>query len=250
MRFKINLASQPYENARRFFMQWGLALATLFIVSGLLVYVAARSWRVSHTLARSIDDERARLDKLNNQEKADIEILNQGQNRDVRERSQALNALILRKGFSWTRIFSDLEKLMPTRLHVTAITPQLTKTDEIQIRMQVGGDSRDKAIELLQNMEKAPDFREAMLVNENSSQKGAGGGDAMTFEITAVYVPAAAAAISEAEKNTASAEQSSDDEDRAQEPPAAHKQGPKPAASKTNAPAPTQNANSATGGRK
>ena len=202
MRFKINLASQPYQNARRFFTQWTIALVALFVVSGLLVYAAARSWRISHSLTRSISDERARLDKLNAQEKADLEILNKDRNRDVRERSQAINALILRKEFSWTRIFSDLEKILPARLHVTSITPTLTQMDQIEIRMQMGGDSREKAIEFLQNMEKAADFRDTRLISETASARG-NGGDSYTFEFSSFYVPAAAAAISEAEKNAA-----------------------------------------------
>lgn len=202
MRFKINLASQPYENARRFFTQWTIALVALFIVSGLVVFAAARSWRTTHGLNLSISEERARLDKLNAQEKADLDILNQDRNRDVRERSTAINALILRKEFSWTRIFTDLEKILPPRLHVTSITPALTPTDQIEIRMQLGGDSREKAIEFLQNMEKAPDFRDTRLISENTATKGSAG-DPYTFEFSSVYVPAAAAAISEAEKTAA-----------------------------------------------
>ncbi len=203
MRFKINLASQPYENATRFFAQWGAALTALFIVSGLLVFVAAKSWRTTHALNLSISEERNRLDQLNTREKADLEILNKEQNRDVRERAQAINALIVRKQFSWTRIFSDLEKIMPTRLHVVAITPPLTESDQIEIRMQVAGDSREKAIELVENMEKAPDFREAHILAETSAPKGAAG-DPVSFEISALYVPSAAAAMSDAEKNASS----------------------------------------------
>ena len=121
MRLKINLASSPYENAGRFYLQWGIALAIMLAITALLATAAARSWRANHALARSIAEERARLDKLNDQEKADLAILNEPQNRDVRERSEALNALIVRKSFSWTRIFNDLEKMMPTRLHVVSI---------------------------------------------------------------------------------------------------------------------------------
>lgn len=220
MRFRINLASHPYENARRFFLQWGAALVALFIASGLLVFAAAKSWRVSHSLTRSISDERARLEKLNTQEKADLEILNKDQNRDVRERSQAINALILRKEFSWTRIFSDLEKIMPTRLHVIAITPQLTPSDEIEIRMQVGGDSRDKAIELLQNMEQAPDFHGARMISETTAVKGSTG-DQVTFEISALYVPSVAAALSETEKQQATSATESKGENRDHRSPTA-----------------------------
>ena len=239
MRFRINLASQPYENARRFFTQWGLALTALFVVSGLLVFAAAKSWRVTHSLSRSISEERDRLDKLNTQEKSDLEILNKEQNRDVRERALAINALILRKQFSWTRIFSDLEKMMPTRLHVVAITPQLTPSDEIEIRMQVAGDSRDKAIELVQNMEKAPDFREAQILSETTAQKGSQG-DPVSFEISAVYVPAAAAAISEAEKSVPVSKEKSSTEPKNESP----KRQPGKTENKAQQPAPP------TGGKK
>ena len=238
MRFKINLASQPYENARRFFLQWGIALVALFIVSGLVVFAAARSWRISHSLSRSISEERARLDKLNAQEKADLDILNKEENRDVRERSQAINNIILRKEVSWTRIFSDLEKILPSRLHVTSITPVLSQSDQIEIRMQVGGESREKAIEFLQNMEKAPDFRDTRLTSETAAPKGTTG-DPYSFEFTAVYVPAAAAAISEAEKNASLSVQPTKSEAE-EKKPAAPKAATPPAAA--------QNPKVATGG--
>lgn len=193
MKFRINLASQPYEDVRRFFTQWIIALALLVAFSGLLVYAAARNWRAAHTVQRQVAAEDARLKKLNEQEQQDLEILNRDQNRDVKDRAQALNAVLLRKEFSWTRIFADLEKIMPTRLHVVSIAPQLDKDEQIEIRMQVAGDSRDKAIELVRNMEQAPDFRDAYILSETTAQNlknGPGqGGDTVQFEISALFVP-------------------------------------------------------------
>jgi hypothetical protein len=191
LRIQINLASTPYENARRFFVQWGAALAIMVAVTVFLVVAATRSWQANHALARSISEERGRLTQLNDQEKADLAILDQPQNREIRERSDALNALILRKSVSWTRIFSDLEKMMPTRLHVVSITPQLSATNELQIRMVVAGSSRDKAIELVQNMEKSPDFRNPQTVSENTNtvKGGAQPADLVSFDIVAEYVP-------------------------------------------------------------
>lgn len=202
MRFKINLASQPYENARRFFLQWGAALVVLLILSGFLVFAAARTWRANHVLSRSISDEHARLDKLSGEEKADLDILNKPGNREVRERAEAINALILRKGVSWTRIFTDLEKMMPSRLHVVSIAPQFTETGSIEIRMAVAGDSREKAIELVQNIEKAPDFQSPKILSESNAtkDKAATQNDSVEFQISAVYIPSAAEAISDTEK--------------------------------------------------
>ena len=79
----------------------------------------------------------------------------------MHDKSQVLNGLIRRKEFSWTLIFSDLEHLMPARLHVVSITPQLDKNNEIEVHMMVAGDSREKAIELVHNMENSREFRHA-----------------------------------------------------------------------------------------
>ena len=54
--------------------------------------------------------------------------------------SQFLNDLFLRKAFSWTRVFEDLERVMPPRLHVVSIHPA-TNTDN-QLEDQDGGGGR------------------------------------------------------------------------------------------------------------
>jgi hypothetical protein len=189
LRLNINLASTPYENARRFYVQWGLALALMIALTVVLAVGAVRTWRANHALSRSIAEERARIEKLNEQEKADLAILAESKNSDVRDRSQALNALIVRKSFSWTRIFNDLEKMMPTQLHVVSIAPQLSTSNQLQIRMMVAGASRDKAIELVQNMEKAPDFQNAQIVSETTLADRKQASDAVTFNIVAEYNP-------------------------------------------------------------
>ena len=40
-------------------------------------------------------------------------VLRKPENAEVLERSVFLNALLVRKGISWTRIFADLEKVLP-----------------------------------------------------------------------------------------------------------------------------------------
>lgn len=223
MRININLASRPYENAQRFFVRWGAVLLVMIVVTVLLVVAAARSWRANHVLERSVAQERDRLNKLNDQEKADLAILNQPGNQDVRQRSQALNALIVRKSVSWTRIFSDLEKMMPTRLHVVQIAPQLSPANELQIRMTVAGSSRDKAIELVQNMEKAPDFRNPQIVSESlTAGKGAGQqqGDTVNFNIVALYAPSNKPPAPEPPAQTASNEATPAATNAAENPPA------------------------------
>ncbi|MGI9104089.1 MAG: hypothetical protein ACR2IF_16740 [Terriglobales bacterium] len=194
MKFKINLATQPYENATRFFLIWGAVLVLVAILTGGLVVAAAKGWRSNHALSQKVAEERASLAKLQQQEQQDLAILNKPENRDVRDRSRVLNSLIRQKEFSWTLIFADLEKMMPTRLHVLSIAPQLDQNNEIEVRMVVGGASRDKAIELVQKMETSREFRHAQILAEtNTPERAASGGDSVQFDITAQYVPVAPA---------------------------------------------------------
>lgn len=203
MKIHINLASQPYENASKFYVRWGALLLAATLLSVALVFGAVSGWRNAHGLSGRIAAEQANLDKLNLQEQQDLAILNKPENRDVRDKSRVLNGLIRSKEFSWTRIFSDLEHLMPARLHVLSIAPQLDVNNEIEVHMVVAGDSREKAIELIQNMEQSREFRHAQVMAETETRREQGGaqaGDTVQFEIIAQYVPVAPAAAAAPEK--------------------------------------------------
>ena len=47
--------------------------------------------------------------------------LRRPQNADVLEQSVFLNALLKRKGISWTKIFADLEKVVPYNVRIIQI---------------------------------------------------------------------------------------------------------------------------------
>jgi type IV pilus assembly protein PilN len=190
MRIDINLASQPYEDARQFWMRWGTAVGALglltlillaFVVSG---WVAARHDRLAMSELRTQIAERDRL-------RAEAErILNLPQNRTTRDESQLLNQLIERKAFSWTRVLENLEKVMPPRLHVVSISPELNDENELALKMSVAGDSRDRAVELERRMEESRRFAQTQITRETFSVQ-AQNGDNVVCEMTAIYVPEA-----------------------------------------------------------
>jgi hypothetical protein len=190
MRLNINLATQPYQDARQFWSRWGLGLIALGLITLALLYAVAMGWwaarRDLNTISQ-IQDSIQRRDKEKSQAE---EILGRPENRTMREQSQFLNDLIRRKSFSWTRVMADLEPMMPPQLHVVSIEPEM-KNNELQIKMSVAGQTRDRAIELVKHMEKSPRFRNPLLGVESANQ-GQTPGDAERFEISAVYLPEAA----------------------------------------------------------
>ena len=192
MRIDINLASQPYEDSGRFWTYWGTGLALLAIATALMVFLAVsgfvRAGRDREQIAK-LKAEIAAYD----QEKAQAEaILNQPKNRDLRERSRFLNQLFERKAFSWTRVFEDLEQVMPAHLHVISIHPGVWTENTIDIKLVVGGESPEQALDLVRKMENSNHFKETRIGSERfvTEQGGnSGNGDRVQFEIEAAYLP-------------------------------------------------------------
>lgn len=189
MRLNINLASQPYENVRRFALRWGSILAALALISAGLVYFAYASWRDSKDVNQQIAAIQAEIRSLDREKQEGLALLNQPRNRATADQSKFLNQLIARKAFSFTTVFMDLERLMPLGLHVVSVKPELDKENQLQVMMVVGGSSRDRAIELVRRMEQSPTFRQARVRTETVQSSDTGTGDPIQFEITSTYVP-------------------------------------------------------------
>ena len=191
MRININLASNPYEAAREYTRRLGMMIAALAVLTvgllGYIVYQRSQTRDIDRKIAAA-KQEIASLDA----EKAQAQsILNQPQNRDVADQSQFLNNLFARKALSWTRVFTEMEKLMPPNIHVVSMKPEFNRENQLVLRVVVATASRDKAVELVKRMEKSAHFRTPQVEAENALGEGAAGpaGGNIQFEIAAVYVP-------------------------------------------------------------
>jgi type IV pilus assembly protein PilN len=186
MRLDINLATHRYEDARQFWIRWGTGLAALGIATLALLIMTFSGWfdaRIDHKKIAELQAQIAGRDK----ERANAEaMLNRPENRAMRDKSQYLNELIARKAFSWTRAFEDLERVMPPRLHLVSIQPQLNDDNQLAIKMIVAGDSPERAIELVKRMEESQHFRETRIDTQTAAQGG--GSDSVQFGINALYV--------------------------------------------------------------
>jgi type IV pilus assembly protein PilN len=191
MRININLASNPYEAAREYTRRMGLLTAGFALLTmgllGYILYQRSQTRDVDEKIAAarqeiaSLDDEKARA----------LAVLNQPQNRDVADQSQFLNNLFLRKSLSWTRVFTEMEKMMPPNIHVVSMKPEFNRDNLLVLRVVVATSSRDKAVELVKRMEKSPHFRMPQVEAENTLGEGNAGpvGGNIQFEIASIYLP-------------------------------------------------------------
>jgi type IV pilus assembly protein PilN len=185
MRLDINLATRPYEDAREFWQRWGLGVGLLAVLTLALLAVAAHGWTQAGRDRQNIAQLKQRIAERDREREQDQAVLDLAVNRSTRDQSQFLNGLIQRKAFSWTRVFEDLERVMPPNLHVVSLKPELNDRNQMQLDMRVAGDTRAAAIELVHRMEGSKHFQGAQLVEEGSVESGAG----VTAVVVSIYVP-------------------------------------------------------------
>jgi len=189
MRLDINLATQPYEDGRRFWMRWGPLLGIAGVVTLALMITAISSWLTARQDQVQISNFKDQIAKCEQERSKAQEVLDRPENRSTRDQSQFINGLIRRKAFSWTQVFADLEKMMPPELHVTAIHPEMAKdSNQLQLKLSVAGKSRDRALQLVHRMEQSPRFN-LPHVDEESTTQGSADGDTAHFEIASAYIP-------------------------------------------------------------
>jgi type IV pilus assembly protein PilN len=187
MHIDINLASRPYEDARQFWTRWGTALGVLGLLTLVLLVLDITGFVASHHDRVVMRQTRALIaDRDRTRAEAD-RVLNLIENRTTRDQSRYLNELIERKAFSWTRVLENLEKVMPPRVHLVSISPQLDENNELALKMTVAGDSRDRAVELERRMEESRRFVQTAITAERHVDSQTG--DTEQIEMAAIYVP-------------------------------------------------------------
>jgi type IV pilus assembly protein PilN len=185
MRLDINLATRPYEDAREFWGRWGLGVGLLALSTLLLLGFAVRSWILAGRDRQEIRQLQLQITERDNERGKAQSFLDLSVNRSTRDQSQFLNGLIQRKAFSWTRVFEDLERVMPSNLHVVSLRPEINEQNQMQLDMKVACQTRGAAVELVHRMEGSRHFQGAQLVQETESGDGTG----VAASVIAIYVP-------------------------------------------------------------
>jgi type IV pilus assembly protein PilN len=186
MRLDINLATRPYEDAREFWARWGLGVGLLATLTLVLLVFAVRGWTNAGRDRHNIAQLQQQIAELNKERTEDQAVLDMPVNRSTRDQSQLLNGLIQRKAFSWTRVFEDLERVIPPNLHVVSLRPELNDQNQMQLDMKVAADTRAAAVELVHRMEGSKRFQGTELVSEG---QGAEAGSGVAASVVSIYVP-------------------------------------------------------------
>lgn len=169
---ELNLATEPFRRERA--QLTGTVLAS-GVLAGTLVLLSALIWH-SHSavadLQQSINRDSVTLRVLQEKQGRYSGILSKPANAEVFSYSVFLNRLIARRGLSWSRIFQDLEGIMPTSVRLLGIRlPQVAEEDadgvnRVQLDMVVGTMQPEAFLILLKRLEEASNFGSTTVVTQ------------------------------------------------------------------------------------
>jgi Tfp pilus assembly protein PilN len=158
VRYPINLSSEPFRRDRAVTVFAGVAAALLTVTLGLLILMIVNERQAKSDLVAAIDQTQRQIATMASEQATLEASMRKPENADVLERSVFLNTLIARKGISWSKLFADMEQVMPHNVRLIAVRPQANAKNEIQVEMTVGAQSIEPVIDLLKRMESSPVF--------------------------------------------------------------------------------------------
>jgi Tfp pilus assembly protein PilN len=168
VRIPVNLSTEPFRHDRAAVVVSAVCSVLLVGLLGVMVYLIlgerTRAAENRDAVARlSAQVEAAKLE----QSKVDA-TLREPMNAEVLQQSVLLNALVERKSISWTRLFADIEGVLPGNVRLIQIRlPQVNSRNEVTLDMEVGAQQPSQATEFTSRLRDSPLFGPANLLRSD-----------------------------------------------------------------------------------
>jgi type IV pilus assembly protein PilN len=207
MRIALNLATRPFADL-------GPALKRLRIAMGVLAMLVLGLWFGIHAFHQKAEAARAReravdaqINAIRQERQGYMLMMQQPENDQLLKHVTVLNQLFDEKAFSWTLAMTDLENVLSGGVQAINLEPQRAKDGHITLHLRVVG-PRDKAVELVRNLEHSRHFLLPRITGESAESTGGPGqklepisaSNRVNFDVLADY-NSAAAEIKPAAKN-------------------------------------------------
>ena len=197
MRISVNLATRPYADIGPALKRLRIAMAVLVVI-GIGLGLGLRAFHQQAEEARKTEQQvQSEIDAINRERQGYQDLMHQPANDALLKQATALNQLIDEKTFSWTLAMEDLETVLPGGVQAISLDPARdSKTGIIALKLRVVG-PRDRAVDLVENLEHSKHFLLPSIVGESMESAGGPGerleapsaSNRVNFELQAQYNP-------------------------------------------------------------
>jgi Tfp pilus assembly protein PilN len=183
----LNLSTRPFPAYRLINIALGAILVGLLVLSAWQAAGFIRFSRLSHPLQATEVDARVEAESLGKRV-AEVESrLDRPEATAKLNEIGFLNHLIARKDLSWTRLFADLEEIVPNNVHLVGLRPDIATNGVITLQIELQARSIADASEFIHRLEKSPVFQNINVSNEQRLERQES--TDIDVKLTAVYLP-------------------------------------------------------------
>jgi Tfp pilus assembly protein PilN len=185
MKLLLNLAPKPLERHRAFKVFYSSAALTsilLFLFLGTHVYhirKSASQFRLSHHQAA------AQIAQFSARRRELVDFFSHPDNASLHDRAAFVNSIIDARSFNWTRMFMDLERVIPPGVHVMNIEPKQL-AGQAAVKMTIAAENEDAKLKFLNALEESDAFSHLQLTNVHTEVRQAESSQ-FILELTFVY---------------------------------------------------------------
>jgi type IV pilus assembly protein PilN len=185
MQIRLNLATKRIETHRRFLLfssAIGVLGAILFVVLGWHL----NSLRKTDATFRSqIASSLHQIDTLTTERHELERFFSEPSNAKLHDRATFVNTILDARSFNWTRMFMDLERVLPGGVRVLSIEPK-QMNGQAAVKLTVGAASEEEKQKFLRALEQSGTFSHLQLTNVHAPLQESNG-DQVILELTVIY---------------------------------------------------------------
>ena len=183
---RLNLASNPFTNR---VLPW-VVTAIMVLFSLLAMAFIARSNSESNTKAAAIRRDISVLDQQLSSVKKEAETVKNSFSLEQQLSLKSAHELVDRKGFSWSRLFADLEDVLPQSVRVARIAVRQVHSQGdhmvANLELTVTGKSPTTVTDMIAAMNKEGIFEAELRTVNLQKGRGESGSE---YELAVLYTP-------------------------------------------------------------
>lgn len=175
MKTHFNLASSPLENNRRFIVG-AATLGTIAVAALLFLSIhAVRARRTNGAIRADINRLEDQIRTSQHEQERLRVTVKDPKTVEVMNRAQFLNNLIEQRAFPWTKMFADLEQILPPGVRVVSISPQMDKAGHVKVTLVVSAVNNEQKIKFVRSIVASTAFSNVRPTQESHPEKASTG---------------------------------------------------------------------------
>src|SRR6267143_382617 len=189
MKVRLNLATRALETHRRFLAGAGLTAVfagLAFLGLGWHVYSARK---VDAELRARTQETRQEMARLEAQRKELEHYFNRKDIAELHDRAAFINTILDARGFNWTLMFMDLERVLPGGVRVISIEPKQV-SGRVELKLTVGTINDEAELKFEHALEDSKAFTDVRIQHVGTPPAGPGANqnaDQKVVQLTTVY---------------------------------------------------------------